>query len=62
MSEKSNSDLNELPYLITGCNLSNNKVYTGRVDCSSTNILLPKIKSKFITSAMLTVMISSAKS
>ena len=42
--------------------LSNKKVYTERVDWSSTDILLSEIKSKYITSAMLIPMISSAKS
>ena len=37
-----------------------NKVYTERVDCSPTYILLYEIVNKCITSAMLAAMISSA--
>ena len=40
--------------------LSNKKAYTERVDCSPTDILLSEIVNKFITSAILAAMISSA--
>ena len=40
--------------------LSNKKAYTERVDCSPADILLSEIVNKFITSAILAAMISSA--
>ena len=40
--------------------LSNKKAYIERVDCSPTDILLSEIVNKFITSAILAAMISSA--
>ena len=41
--------------------LSNKKVYIERLDCSTVDILLSVIKSKFTTSTMLAASISSAK-
>ena len=40
--------------------LSNKKAYTERVECSHTYIMLSEIVNKFITSAILAAIISSA--
>ena len=41
--------------------LSNKKAYTARFDCFLTDILLSEIMNKFVTSAILAVIISSVE-